>query len=104
ERHQDDKAEYVREVRVDGADEVAVLGRDAAERRIGPLQLRFDPRDRVLRRARRAVGGRERLDQAVAALAPGRGRSGAGYAGSGLQLRQVRSRARAVLDDDDERL
>ena len=32
ERQQDDEAEHVGEVRVDGGDEVAVLARDAAER------------------------------------------------------------------------
>jgi len=50
--------------------EVAVLGGDAAERRIGSIERAVDARDDSLDLRAGAVDGGERLDERVGTLAP----------------------------------
>src|SRR5881392_929745 len=70
ERQDEHEREYVREVAVDGVHEVAVDGGHAAERRICALEHPVDPVDHALDSGRRAVDGREGLDERVLSAMP----------------------------------
>ena len=67
---QDHEAEHVREVAVDRVHEVAILRRDAAERRVGARERSIGAADRRADGLVRAVGARDRLDERIPILAP----------------------------------
>ena len=104
---EDDEGEHVGEVRVDGVDEVAVLGGDAAECRVGALRARPGPASIVVdwtwfESPSAAGNASTRLSP------PLRQAAGAADAddarGRGEASSTIGPVAAAVLDEDDERL
>src|SRR5262249_8473416 len=89
---------------VDRVHEVAVDGRDAAERAVGAGERVVRPVDRALDAGSGAVDRREGLDERVAAATPRRGRARADDALHRANLGRYRGRVAAALDEDDERL
>ena len=85
-REDEHEREKVREVAVDGVDEVSVDRRDAAECAVGARECGVGVVDDGLDSGCGAVDGRDRLDERVAAALPRGGRGRADDPGNGAHL------------------